>query len=213
MDGTLVDNYVAIRNTAAEVLGEIGIAAPSVEKIRVTVGGSILVTMRKLLSGTSREGEAEAVAARYLQVYPKHVFNGLKMMPYADKILDALKGRGVKLACFTNKQQEGAEEILGKLGLSKYLDAIIATSLHSPRKPEREFTEHALKTLSLCASETVGIGDSPYDYKAADVCKLASALVATGGDSAEFLRAQCPNAIGVYADFKELAKGVFDIAL
>lgn len=212
MDGTLADNYVAIRNTAAEALAEIGIGAPSVDVIRTTVGGSILITMRKLLAGTGKEDLAESVAARYLSLYPKHVFDGLEMMPYADKILAALKARGVKLACFTNKQQEGADEILNKLGLAQYLDAIIATSLHSARKPEREFTEHALKTLGLSAAEVVGIGDSPYDYKAAKVCGLSSALVSTGGDTAEFLRAECPEA-AVYADFKELAKGVFDIAL
>ena len=135
------------------------------------------------------------------------------MMPYADRILAALKERGLKLACFTNKQQKGADEILGKLGLDKYLDAVIATSLHSARKPDREFTEYALKTLSLEAAETVGIGDSPYDYKAARVCNVASALVATGGDPAADLREKCPEALGVYADFKELALGVFDIAL
>lgn len=213
MDGTLVNNYTAIYNTTAEAFAEFGIQAPDYEKIFRTVGGSILITMQKLLAGSGREELAEKLAARYLEIYPAHTFDGLEMMPHADKILAALKSRGLKLACFTNKQHKGAEEILNKLGLSKYLDAIIATSLHSPRKPDREFTEHALKTLSLEASETVGIGDSPYDYKAARVCNVASALVATGGDPAADLREKCPEAIGVYDGFRELALGVFDIAL
>lgn len=213
LDGTLVNNYTAIYNTTAEAFAEAGLSAPNYETIFRTVGGSILITMQKLLAGSGREELAEKLAARYLEIYPRHTFDGLEMMPYADRILAALKERGLKLACFTNKQQKGADEILGKLGLDKYLDAVIATSLHSARKPDREFTEYALKTLSLEAGETVGIGDSPYDYKAARVCGVASALVATGGDPAADLREKCPKALGVYADFKELALGVFDIAL
>ena len=119
----------------------------------------------------------------------------------------------MKIACFTNKQQDGAEKILQHLGLDKYLDAIIGTTLHSPRKPEKEFTTYALETLGVSASETLGIGDSPYDYKAARVCDVDSALVATGGDSLEFLSAECSNKIGVYADFKEMAREIFGIEL
>ena len=110
-------------------------------------------------------------------------------------------------------QQDGAEPILERVGLDKHLDAVIGTTLHSPRKPERAFTESALAILGTAPEETLGVGDSPYDYKAARVCGLDSALVATGGDSSEFLSRECPETVGVFRDFRELAKTVFDIDL
>jgi len=213
LDGTLVDNYTAIYNTVCETFAERGLPPPSYDVVFHTVGGSILLTVTKLLKPVGREAEAEEMSRRYLSLFKKHVFDGLKAMKYAPEILGALKAEGLKLACFTNKQQEGADEILARLGLSQYLDAIVATTLHSPRKPEPEFTRTALAALSLDAEDVLGIGDSPYDYKAARAVGADSAIVATGGDSAEFLRSECPLAIGVYPDFKALAASVFGVAL
>ena len=211
LDGTLISNYVAIHKCLAESFSEFGIAAPDYDTVLHTVGGSILITIKKLLKPHGKERLADKIAARYLELFPHYIFDGLSKMPYATEFLEALKRDGVKLACFTNKQQDGAEPILERTDLARHLDAVIGTSLHSPRKPDREFTEFALETLGVSAGETLGIGDSPYDYKAARVCGVDSALVATGGDSREFLSRECPEAIGVFSDFKDLAKSVFGI--
>lgn len=213
LDGTLISNYVAIHKCLAESFGEFGIPAPSYDSVFHTVGGSILITIRKLLKPLGAEEKADAVAKRYLELFPRHIFDGLSTMPYAGELLAELKRRGFKLACFTNKQQDGAEPILERTKLLPYLDAVIGTTLHSPRKPEKAFTESALKILGVSAAETLGIGDSPYDYMAARVCGLDSALVATGGDSRRFLEAECPESVGVFSDFRELAESVFGIAL
>ena len=208
LDGTLVDNYTAIHMCVCAAFGRLGIPAPSYEKIVRTVGGSILITMKKLLAGGEFENLYEDAARIYLELYPEYVFYGLSEMPHARAVLEALKGRGLRLGCFTNKQVEGAEEILKKLDLAKYLDCVAATSLHSPRKPERAFTLAALEKLGLGAGETVGVGDSPFDYMAAEAAGMASALVATGGASKEELAAKCPRAIGVFENLEALSKAV-----
>ena len=127
--------------------------------------------------------------------------------------MSALKSRGVKVACFTNKQQEGADAILEKLGLIGSLDAVIGTALHSPRKPDPEFTKKALSILNVEAGECVGIGDSPYDYRAARSVGVDSALVATGSDSMESLAKNCPESLGVFENLAKLSESVFGIAL
>ena len=213
LDGTLVDNYTAIHSCLSATFAESGIPAPTYDKVIHSVGGSILITVKKVLAGSGDEERAEALAARYLELFPKYVFEGLSIIPYAADILSALKTRGLRLACFTNKQRAGAMDVLGKLGLSEYLDAIVATSLNSPRKPEPEFTRMGIAALGLSAGEVVGIGDSLYDYKAALAGGIDSAIVATGADSRESLAAECPLSIGVYSDLKELAPKVFGITL
>ncbi len=213
LDGTLVSNYMAIHNCLGACFREFGVDAPDYDLVVRTVGGSILITIKKLLALKGKESLANEIGEMYISQFPKYIFDGLKPMPYAESLLKELRKRNMKLACFTNKQQDGAEQILEHLGLDKYLDAIIATTLHSARKPDREFTELALETLGASVSETIGIGDSPYDYKAARVCGVDSVLVSTGGDSQDFLLAECPDSIGVYANFKDMAKSVFDIEL
>lgn len=211
LDGTLADNYTAIHLCAREAFRRLGIPGPEYEDVFKTVGGSILITMKRLLAGGDFAQKYEDAARLYLELYPDYIFCGLKPMPGAREVLEALKARGVRLGCFTNKQAEGAEPILQKLDLAKYLDCVAATSLHSPRKPEREFTLLALEKIGLGAGEVLGVGDSPFDYMAAESCEMASALVATGADSRESLEKNCPNALGVFGSLSEMAREIFGI--
>lgn len=213
LDGTLVDNYSAIHMCLDMAFSKEGIASPDYEQVYRAVGGSILITIKKLLPQGASESSAIRIGEEYMRIFPEYMFCGLKPMPWAKELLAKLGESNIKLACFTNKQQEGAEEILKKLDLDSNLSAVIGTSLHSARKPSKEFTQYALKCLGVDAQDCVGVGDSPYDYAAADACKMDCALVATGADSAESLKARCVSALGVFSNLKELGKAVFNVAL
>ncbi len=214
LDGTLVDNYTAIFVTAGIAFKEFGITPPPTrDEVVRSVGGSILLTLKRLLAPRGREEMADEIGARYAEIFPLHAVDGLKMLGGADKILSALKSRGLKLACFTNKQTSGAEIVLRHLGLDSYLDAIVGTELHSPRKPDPAFTRMALDRIGADPSNSIIIGDSRYDYAAAQSCGMDCAIVATGADSAAFLKVECPNAFGPYEGMFDLAKEVFGIVL
>ena len=213
LDGTLADNYTAIHRCTSAAFESFGFPAPSYEKLVKTVGGSILITMKRLLADTEFADMYEKTAELYMRTYSDYVFCGLRAMPFAEDVLKALRARGLKLGCFTNKQREGADAVLRKLGLFGYFDSITATTLHSARKPDAEFSRAALASLGLSASEVVCVGDSPFDYAAAENVGAASALVATGGDSRETLLQKCPAAIGVFDNLKQLSAAVFGAPL
>lgn len=213
LDGTLADNYTAIYRCTSAAFEALGIPAPGYEKLVKTVGGSILITMKRLLAGTEFADMYEKTAELYMRTYSDYVFCGLKAMPFAEDILKTLRARGLKLGCFTNKQREGADAVLRKLGLFEYFDSVTATTLHSARKPDAEFSRAALASLGLSALEVVCVGDSPFDYAAAANVGSVSALVATGGDSRETLVQKCPDAIGVFDNLKQLSAAVFGAPL
>ena len=89
LDGTLVDNYSAIHITTCEAFKKFGIPEPSREKIVKTVGGSILITMQRLLTGTEFEKLYTEVADYYMGIFQAYVFYDLRMMPYAEEVLKA----------------------------------------------------------------------------------------------------------------------------
>ena len=213
LDGTLADNYSAIHKCTCEAFAQLGIPAPSYDTVLHTVGGSILITMQRLLEGTPRAADAARAAEIYLELYDNFALYGLKAMPYAAEILRALRSSGMLLGCFTNKQQSGAKTVLKHLGLFEYFDCVAATSLHSPRKPDPEFTRSALQLIGLGAGDVVCVGDSPYDYRAATSCDVPVALVATGGDSRGRLLEVCPKALGIFADLRELSEDVFGVSI
>ena len=129
LDGTLADNYAAIHSALSESFLKYGVPAPTYDEVFKTVGGSILITARKILAAHGNdEALAQPVCEHYLKIFPDRMFDGLRPMPFAREIVAAIKSRGMKAACFTNKQQEGADAIVEKLGFE--LDAVIGTSLH-----------------------------------------------------------------------------------
>ena len=204
LDGTLADNYSAIAACIGEVLKPMGIEPPSLEKVRNTVGGSILITFEKLIG----KGLAQAAAEHYQKIIADFELEGLKPMPYSAEILMLVKSRGIKAAMLTNKAQKSAERIARRLGFDKYLDAIFGTALNGARKPEKAFTQNALRAMRSPARESLIIGDSPYDYEAARACEIEPMLVATGADGVDALRKKCPGAI-VFENLEELAKKIF----
>lgn len=212
LDGTLVDNYAAIHKCLEISFKKFGVEAPSFGDVYKAVGGSILITIQKLLP-EQKQSLADCIGSHYLKIFPDYLFYGLEPMPYARDVLKALRARGFKLACFTNKQQDGAETILKSLDMAGDLDAVIGTTLKSARKPSKEFSQAALDRLCVSADECVGVGDSKYDYMAAEAVGMPSAIVATGADSRPWLAENCPNSLGVFENLKDLSAAVFDIAL
>lgn len=212
LDGTLVDNYTAIWRTFEESFLKFGFAPPTLEEVRRSVGGSVLMTAKKLLPGVP-DSDVQRLCEYYMLANPKHVFDGLAELPGAAALLRALKARGVRIACFTNKHVEAADAVLERLGLARFMERVCATTLNSPRKPDRDFGMAALKSMGVSAGESLFVGDSPYDWKSAENVGAACALVATGSDSEESLRASCPSAIGVYGDLAGLGRAVFGVEI
>ena len=200
MDGTLVDNYDAITACVGDSIEPMGFARPTREHIMRIVGGSILLTMQKIVG----EELAEAAGKAYMERIGAMTLLGLKPMPYAAEILDNLNAKGIRCVCLTNKSQKSAEEILKHLGLDKKLYAIIGTSLAGPHKPSCEFTGAAAQKVNASAQTSVMIGDSIYDYQTAQNFGMRCLLVATGGNDVDELKTLCPNADGIYRNMQEL---------
>ncbi len=205
LDGTLVDNFRAIYNCTSYCCKKLGIDVPSYEDVVGAVGGSILVTMSKLFD----EEYVEPIAKIYLDNFYQYIYDGLTLMPHTVEILSYLRENNYKIALFTNKEELAAKEILNRLGIFPYFNSITGTTLHSPRKPDLEFTLSALNKLSIDPKDALIIGDSLYDYNSSQNAKVDCLLVTTGTVSREVLEETALNAKGIYANFKELAKGYF----
>ena len=205
LDGTLVDNYDAITACVGDSIEPLGFPRPTREHIMRIVGGSIILTMEKLVG----KRLAETAGRNYMERIGAMTFLGLREMPYASEILDLLNAAGARCVCLTNKSQKSAEEIACRLGLDKKLFATIGTTLLGPHKPSREFTEAAAQKVGADASTSIMVGDSPYDYLTAQNFGMPCLLVATGGNPAEELAELCPRAAGIYPGMEALARGYF----
>lgn len=204
LDGTLVDNFTAIHVCCAEVAKELGFPEMSYDTVKSAVGGSIAVTMRRLLPPEI----GDRAVALYRQKFARRMFEGLYVYEGVEDILKTLRARGVKLAVFTNKDIGATRLILDHTGLTGYFDAVIGTGDTPWRKPDAAFTAHALATLGAKAETTVMIGDSPFDIAAARNGGLRAVYcVTTGSHDAAQLAEHAPD--GVHAGMDALSASVF----
>ncbi len=206
LDGTLVDNFTAIHRCYSEVAVELGFAPKGYDFVRAAVGGSIPVTMRKLFP----ESVADRAVELYRAKFPAIMHEGLFVYEGVEHLVRGLHARGFKVAVFTNKEITVTRKMIAHLGFDGVFHGIIGTGDTPWRKPQPEFTRHALEVLGSSPSRTVMVGDSPFDIAAARNGGLRAVhCVTTGSHSAEQLAHDKPD--GIHSGMAELGRAVFGV--
>lgn len=204
LDGTLVDNFVAIHKCYAAVAEELGLPPKTYDDVLHAVGGSIVVTLAKLLPPEHTERAVEL----YREKFPAMMYDGLTVYPGVDDLLKSLRARGYKLAVYTNKGAHNSRELLAHVNLLGHFDRVFGTVEVPWRKPDPEFTEFVLRELGADAGRTVMIGDSTFDIATARNGKLrAIHCVTTGSHDAAGLA----EADSVHPDMAALGRSVFGV--
>ncbi len=206
LDGTLIDHFRIIYRCYQYALAKLGLEPVTYEKVRASVGGSIVITFGKLIP----QEHVEQAVLYFREEFDRIWHEDIEILPGAEWILKGLHEKGLNLCVFTNKEGDRARRILHHIGMDARLDGIYGT-LDTPwRKPQPEFTHHVLKEMEADAAHACMVGDSPYDFEAAAVAGLPCYTVATGSHSQEQLRAET-DAAGVFADLYELGEAVFGL--
>lgn len=207
LDGTLIDHFMCIYRCYQYASEQMGLEPVSYETVRATVGGSVRITMGKLIGAEN----AERGESLFREHFKDIMLEDLHPLPGAEWLLKELQAQGVKTAVFTNKHGESARKLLAHLGFDQHLDGVIGTYDTPWRKPEPEFTQYALETMKAEAATSIMVGDSPYDIQAGRAGELRTYVVATGSHSVEELEASDPAADGVYRDLHHFAEAFLDI--
>jgi phosphoglycolate phosphatase len=206
LDGTLIDHFQVIYRCYQYALEHLGVEPVSYEKVRASVGGSIVITFGKLIP---QEMVEEAVV-HFREEFDRIWHEDIDVLPGTEWLLDALRSKGMKMCVFTNKEGDRARRIMEHIGLSSHLDGIYGT-LDTPwRKPQPELTQYVLEQMGTDPAHACMVGDSPYDVDAAAVADMPCYTVATGSHTIQQLQTETDSA-GVYANLYELGQAVFNL--
>lgn len=200
LDGTLVDAFTTIHRAYVHTLPQFGRPAPTIEQVRRAVGGGLANAMSHFLPPELIPAAMKVHLAYSLQI----LLEDVKLMPGGLELVQALHARGVKLAVFTNKHGESSRKVCAHLGVTPYLSGNFAAGDTPWFKPQPEFAAHALRELGAAPGETLLIGDSPFDVKAAHNGGFACWCVTTGTHDDAELRAA--GAEKVYPDLPALGR-------
>lgn len=183
LDGTLVETAPDLHATLAEVMGEIGIAAPDIASLRSMVGDGARVLIRRALDAAGHPADPvllERLFDRFLARYTEMPCRGSHAYEGVPEVLAELAARGMALGVCTNKPQAPTEGLLAALGLAKWFGAVVGGDTLPVRKPDPEHALAVLRDLRVPPEQAILVGDSRNDLLTARAAAMPVVLVSYG---------------------------------
>lgn len=190
LDGTMLDTLGDFEAALGGMLDELSLPRVDRAFVERSIGkGSEHLVMQTLRSVTSD------AAARYdaaYQSYQRHyaLINGRHVRVF-DGVVDglrAMQGRGLLLACLTNKPTRFAIELLQMAGLSGFFEVTFGGDAFARKKPDPLPLLETCRALGVGPGRTLMLGDSSNDAAAARAAGCKLALVTYGYNHGEPIR-------------------------
>ena len=197
LDGTLVDTAPDLTLALNHVLVKAGRDAVQGAAVRCMVGHGARALIVKGLEDTGGlldDAEIDTMFEDFIEFYGANIAVGSRPFPGAVDYLARLQAAGIKLGLCTNKPQDLTEALTGALDLTRYFDVIAGGDRFAARKPDPLHVTGTLDLLGAAANETLFIGDSETDLKAARAAGVPIALV-TFGYSRDPVESLSPDAV------------------
>jgi len=171
LDGTMLhtapDFHVAINRMRSEL----ALAPLTIETIADFVGKGSENLIRRVLAVDFAAAEAAEHFEPALASYQRHYLaingNHATLYPGVREGLDAMRAKGIRLACVTNKPIAFAAPLLKKMALDRYFDVVYGGDSLPKKKPDPYPLLQVCTDFNLQPRQVVAIGDSSNDAQAA----------------------------------------------
>ncbi len=172
LDGTLLDTAPDLLEAANGMLRDLGRPEVAAVTVRAYVGRGLPNLVKRLLAGRLDAADDPAPPpAEAMTIFNRHyaASNGrhAQLFPGVREGLNALRRRGLPLACITNKSELFTGPLLERMGLAGYFRVIVAGDTLPRSKPDPMPLIWVCGHFDLKPKDMVFIGDSLNDVKAA----------------------------------------------
>lgn len=191
LDGTLLDTAGDIAEAANRMRLSLGFQPLDPALIKTFVGKGIANLVSKTLKDAVGEVGPTALkvaVANFERQYEKCFGDTSLPFPGVVDGLNALKDKGLRLACVTNKAAKFTEPLLERTGLKDYFELVISGDTLAAKKPDPLPLVHAVAFFSAQPSEVLLIGDSVNDAEAARAAGCPVFIVPYGYNEGQELR-------------------------
>ena len=201
LDGTTIDTIGDFVVAVNRMLDDLGWREVPRERLERMIGKGSEYLIMSVLQDVAATGGADAQTAqaearanfdraweRYLHHYL--AINGQYAAVYPGVVegLKALRGRGLKLVCLTNKPTAFAKPLLAQKGLDGFFDLVFGGDAFERKKPDPLPLLKACEALGTVPARTLMIGDSSNDARAARAAGCPVVLVTYGYNHGEPVR-------------------------
>jgi len=204
LDGTMVDTLGDFAVSLNHMLADLSLPPVAPAAIEKMVGKGSEHLILSALAHVMSSNESAAAGAEALQARAQALFdraweryqhhylaiNGQHSAVYPGVVegLKALRSRGLRLACLTNKPTSFAKPLLAAKGLDGFFEFAFGGDAFARKKPDPLPLVKTCEALGTVPARTLMIGDSSNDAKAARAAGCPVLLVTYGYNHGEPVR-------------------------
>lgn len=171
LDGTMLDTAPDFHVAVNRMRSDLGLGPLTMQTIVNFVGKGSENLMRRVLAVDYDEHDVEIYFEQALALYQEHYqsINGdyATLYPGVVEGLQALRAKGLRLACVTNKPVALAIPLMTRKGLRPYFDVIYGGDSLPAKKPDPLPLLQVCRDFALLPAQVLAIGDSSNDAQAA----------------------------------------------
>ena len=183
LDGTMVNTLGDFAEALNRMLADLQLPAIAPQAIENMVGKGSEHLIRSVLAHVG----AADVDAAYDQAWTRYEHHYLQLNgQFADVYpgvlegLQALRARGLRLACLTNKPLSFARPLLEQKGLAPLFEQVFGGDSFERKKPDPRPLLKTCEALGTSPARTLMLGDSSNDAQAARAAGCPVVLVSYG---------------------------------
>ncbi len=166
LDGTLIDSFPGISLSFRHTLKELGIAELTDEQIRLAIGPGLHKALETLINTKDLETIENAVLI-YRNFHDSEGYKESKIYPGVVELLEQLKEKEVRTFVASMKADHIIKPILKYLNLSHFFEEAIGANRDGSTASKAQMLEGLAGKFNFDLKDTVLVGDTYHDAKAA----------------------------------------------
>jgi len=199
VDGTLVDSVPDLAYCVDEMMGRLGMPRRGEAAVRQWVGNGVeRLTRRALinqLDGEPDEALFEKAMPIFMGLYAENTSKRSCLYPGVKEGIAYLKQAGYRLGCVTNKAEQFTVPLLTDLGIIDNFEIVVSGDTLPKKKPDPMPLLHAAEALGVTPAESMMLGDSMSDVKAARAAGFQIVCMSYGYNHGVDIRDSKPDAV------------------
>jgi len=191
LDGTLIDSVPDLHQAVNIMLTALQREPVSALQVSHWVGNGLNMLLRRALA-LGNEEQALTLDDEFLQLAHQHfdpayeatVHNATGVYPCVEEWFAATEGH-IKRVLVTNKSRRFTEPLIASLGWQQHFSLLMCGDDLAEKKPSPMPLLYACEQLKIAVENTLMIGDSRTDIRAAKAAAIACAAVTYGYNHGE----------------------------
>lgn len=183
LDGTVADTAQDIHASLVAGLAARGLPPVDLESTRLMIGGGPQLLVERALHRLGVNAEASLVSSLVAAFHDDYLANGdrhARLYDGAESALRQLHAMGMRIGLCSNKPDDLCRMLTRSFDIERYIDETLGSTPGMPKKPDPAPLLAITGRLGVAPADTLYVGDSDADVKAARAAGIPVMLVSYG---------------------------------